>query len=105
MIIMFGQQINDLCLITEFLLGNNSRSKSFIYCDDKILLYEESYRLGSLSKKPNFLESIYDKAFKRICNETKHHELDYKTEYSIRSYIRDTLSQELKEIEIWKRKQ
>ena len=48
MIIMFGQQINDLCLITEFLLGNNSRSKSFIYCDDKILLYEESYRFHTI---------------------------------------------------------
>ena len=73
--IYYGEFIDGLIFVTDFSRGNRaSISRSYIYYDNKELCYENTNisSIGSNAKKQKkAYDSILEKIYKRLKNETK----------------------------------
>ena len=99
MITIFGEQIDDLTLMTEFSKGKLSRSKSYIYYDTKELLYENTlFTPESIACRSNIIILSFDKAIRRLINETKYNNINDDIQKRIFHYILNTFKNELNEI-------
>lgn len=105
--ICFGESIDDLNFVTILFIGENSNSKSYIYYQDKELLYEDTNLTEINKKKYNvdqFADNIIDKIIRRLNNETDLKIISEDTMNKISRYVLDTLNQELGEDAQWHQK-
>lgn len=102
--IYYGEFIDGLIFVTDFYRGNRvSFSKSYIYYDNKELCYENTNisSIGSNTKKQKKIyNSILEKIYKRLKNETDYIYKTKDTKKKIKKYVSSTLLSELETLEI-----
>jgi hypothetical protein len=106
MVVYYAEKIDDIVLVTEFILSaRSSSSKSYAYYDNSMLLFEETL-VSSIRK--NKIESVVNntlrKLTRRILQDTNQSFLDDDLVNKLRCYILDTLESELEENKQWMRK-
>jgi hypothetical protein len=106
MVVYYAEKIDDIVLVTEFILSaRSSSSKSYAYYDNSMLLFEETL-VSSIRK--NKIESVVNNALRkltrRILQDTNQSFLDDDLVNKLRCYILDTLESELEENRQWMRK-
>lgn len=105
--IYYGELIEDLNFVTSLFVGDNSSSKSYIYYQDKILMYEDT-NLTDVNRKNNAEEiasAIIDKVLRRLQNETDLKCISQDLLYRIEKYVWEILEEELGEDAKWHQKQ
>lgn len=97
--IYYGEFIDGLIFVTDFSRGNRaSISRSYIYYDNKELCYENTNisSIGSNAKKQKKVyDSILEKIYKRLKNETNYIYKTKNTKKKIKRYVSSTLLSEL----------
>ena len=106
MVYYYAEKIDNIVLVTEFILfAKSSYSRSYAYCNNNRLLFEETL-VSSI--KSNKIESVVNntlrKLIRRILNETKQVFLDDDLVNKLRCYILETLETELEENKQWMKK-
>ena len=106
MVVYYAEKIDDIVLVTEFILSaKSSSSKSYAYYDNSMLLFEETL-VSSIRK--NKIESVVNntlrKLTRRILQDTNQSFLNDDLVNKLRCYILDTLESELEENKQWMRK-
>lgn len=106
MVYYYAEKIDDIILVTEFILSSKtSYSKSYAYYDNHRLLFEEtlvsSVRNSSIESVVN---NSLNKLTRRILDETNIPFLTNILVNKLRCYILETLKTELEENKQWMKK-
>jgi len=106
MVLYYAEKIDDIVLVTEFILSSrSSSSKSYAYYNDFIISFEETL-VSSIRK--NKIESVVNNNLKKLIKEILGvTNKDYLTDNlvnKLRYYILETLKSELEENKQWMRK-
>ena len=106
MVLYYAEKIDDIILVTEFILSSrSSSSKSYAYYNDFIISFEETL-VSSIRK--NKIESVVNNNLKKLIKEILGvTNKDYLTDNlvnKLRCYILETLKSELEENKQWMRK-
>jgi uncharacterized protein YbcI len=106
MVLYYAEKIDDIVLVTEFILSSrSSSSKSYAYYNDFIISFEETL-VSSIRK--NKIESVVNNNLKKLIKEILGvTNKDYLTDNlvnKLRCYILETLESELEENKQWMRK-
>jgi ATP-dependent Zn protease len=106
MVLYYAEKIDDIVLVTEFILSSrSSSSKSYAYYNDFIISFEETL-VSSIRK--NKIESVVNNSLKNLIKEILEvTNKDYLTDNlvnKLRCYILETLESELEENKQWMRK-
>ena len=106
MVYYYAEKIDNIVLVTEFVLSaKSSSSKSYAYYDNRRLLFEETL-VSSI--KNNKIESVVNdilkRLIKRILNETNKTFMSDELVNKLRCYILETLETELEENKQWMKK-
>ena len=105
--VYYGELIENLNFVTSLFVGDNSNSKSYIYYQDKILMYEDT-NLTDVNRNNNAEEvasAIIDKILRRLQNETDLKYISQDLLYRIEKYVWEILEEELGEDAKWHQKQ
>jgi hypothetical protein len=106
MVLYFAEKIDNIILVTEFILSaRTSSSKSYVYYDNKMLLFEETLVSSIINSKiESVVNNILNKLTKRILNETTISIITDNMVTKLRCYILETLKTELEENKQWMKK-
>lgn len=105
--VYYGELIENLNFVTSLFVGDNSNSKSYIYYQDKILMYEDT-NLTDVNRNNNAEEvasAIIGKILRRLQNETDLKYISQDLLYRIEKYVWEILEEELGEDAKWHQKQ
>ena len=106
MVLYYAEKIDDIVLVTEFILSSrSSSSKSYAYYNYFIISFEETL-VSSIRK--NKIESVVNNNLKKLIKEilgvTNKDYLNDNLVNKLRCYILETLESELEENKQWMRK-